>query len=50
MCGPNFCAMNITQDVRKFAEENGMDTAEAIEEGMKKKSQEFKDKGSQVYL
>ncbi|WP_339925185.1 phosphomethylpyrimidine synthase ThiC [uncultured Cyclobacterium sp.] len=50
MCGPNFCSMKITQDVRKFAEENGMDTEEAIEEGMKKKSQEFKDKGSQVYL
>ncbi len=50
MCGPNFCSMKITQDVRKFAEENGMDTEEAIEEGMKKKSEEFKEKGSQVYL
>ncbi|SFN96133.1 phosphomethylpyrimidine synthase ThiC [Salegentibacter flavus] len=50
MCGPNFCSMKITQDVRKFAEENGMDTQEAIEEGMKKKSEEFKEKGSQVYL
>jgi phosphomethylpyrimidine synthase len=50
MCGPNFCSMKITQDVRKFAEENGMDTEKAIEEGMKKKSQEFKDKGSRVYL
>lgn len=50
MCGPNFCSMKITQDVRKFAEENGMDTEEAIEEGMKKKSEEFKAKGSEVYL
>ena len=50
MCGPNFCSMKITQDVRKFAEENGMDTQEAIEEGMKKKSEEFKEKGSEVYL
>ncbi|PRX49879.1 phosphomethylpyrimidine synthase ThiC [Salegentibacter salegens] len=50
MCGPNFCSMKITQDVRKFAEENGMDTQEAIEEGMKKKSEEFKAKGSEVYL
>ncbi|MBI6120167.1 phosphomethylpyrimidine synthase ThiC [Salegentibacter maritimus] len=50
MCGPNFCSMKITQDVRKFANENGMDTEEAIEEGMKKKSEEFKAKGSQVYL
>ena len=50
MCGPNFCSMKITQDVRKFAEDNGMDTQEAIEEGMKKKSEEFKAKGSEVYL
>ncbi|MDT0690277.1 phosphomethylpyrimidine synthase ThiC [Salegentibacter sp. F188] len=50
MCGPNFCSMKITQDVRKFAEENGMDTQEAIEEGMRKKSEEFKEKGSEVYL
>ncbi|UJH92070.1 phosphomethylpyrimidine synthase ThiC [Antarcticibacterium sp. 1MA-6-2] len=50
MCGPNFCSMKITQDVRNFAEENGMDTQEAIEEGMKKKSEEFKAKGSEVYL
>jgi len=50
MCGPNFCSMKITQDVRKFAEENGMDTQEAIAEGMKKKSEEFKAKGSEVYL
>lgn len=50
MCGPNFCSMKITQDVRNFAAENGMDTQEAIEEGMKKKSEEFKAKGSEVYL
>ena len=50
MCGPNFCSMKITQDVRNFAKENGMDTQEAIEEGMKKKSEEFKAKGSEVYL
>ena len=50
MCGPNFCSMKITQDVRNYAEENGLDTQEAIEEGMKKKSEEFKEKGSKVYL
>ena len=50
MCGPNFCSMKITQDVRNFAAENGMDTQEAIEEGMKKKSEEFREKGSEVYL
>jgi len=50
MCGPNFCSMKITQDVRNYANEHGMDTEEAIEEGMKKKSEEFREKGSEVYL
>ncbi|MDG3582777.1 MULTISPECIES: phosphomethylpyrimidine synthase ThiC [Galbibacter] len=50
MCGPNFCSMKITQDVRNYAKENGLDTQEAIEEGMKKKAEEFKEKGSEVYL
>ncbi|MBK5191907.1 MAG: phosphomethylpyrimidine synthase ThiC [Flavobacteriaceae bacterium] len=50
MCGPNFCSMKITQDVRNYAQEHGLDTEEAIEEGMNKKSEEFKDKGSEVYL
>ncbi|MBT33747.1 MAG: phosphomethylpyrimidine synthase ThiC [Thalassobius sp.] len=48
MCGPNFCSMKITQDVRNYAKEHGLETHEAIEEGMKKKSEEFKDKGSEV--
>jgi phosphomethylpyrimidine synthase len=42
--------MKITQDVRNYAQEHGLDTEEAIEEGMRKKSEEFKDKGSEVYL
>ncbi|WP_417443225.1 phosphomethylpyrimidine synthase ThiC [Joostella sp.] len=50
MCGPNFCSMKITQDVRNYAKENGLDSQEAIEEGMKKKAEEFKQKGSEVYL
>ncbi|MEL4307032.1 phosphomethylpyrimidine synthase ThiC [Joostella sp. CR20] len=50
MCGPNFCSMKITQDVRNYAKENGLETEKAIEEGMKKKAAEFKDKGSEVYL
>ncbi|MCK0201988.1 phosphomethylpyrimidine synthase ThiC [Ornithobacterium rhinotracheale] len=50
MCGPHFCSMKITQEVRNYAEENGLDTLEAIEEGMKQKSEEFKEKGSEVYL
>lgn len=50
MCGPNFCSMKITQDVRNYAQEHGLDTEKAIEEGMRKKSEEFKEKGSEVYL
>ncbi|WBL22253.1 phosphomethylpyrimidine synthase ThiC [Zunongwangia sp. HRR-M8] len=50
MCGPNFCSMKITQDVRNYAKENGMDTEEAIIKGMEEKSEEFKKKGSEVYL
>lgn len=50
MCGPNFCSMKITQDVRNYAKENGLDSEEAIKKGMEEKSEEFKKKGSEVYL
>ncbi|PWV78551.1 phosphomethylpyrimidine synthase [Prauserella marina] len=50
MCGPKFCSMRITQDVRKYAEENGLSTVEAIEAGMKEKSEEFGEHGNKVYL
>jgi phosphomethylpyrimidine synthase len=49
MCGPHFCSMKITEDVRKFAAEQGIDEKKALEEGMKAKSQEFREKGSEVY-
>ncbi|CAN5824307.1 phosphomethylpyrimidine synthase ThiC [soil metagenome] len=41
MCGPHFCSMRITQDVRDYAKKHGLDTALALEEGMKEKSAEF---------
>ncbi|MFI5584340.1 phosphomethylpyrimidine synthase ThiC [Amycolatopsis sp. NPDC051758] len=50
MCGPKFCSMRITQDVRKYAEEHGLSTVEAIEAGMAEKSAEFSDAGNKVYL
>lgn len=50
MCGPHFCSMKITQDVRKYAEEQGVQEPEALEEGMRQKSEEFKEKGSELYL
>ncbi len=50
MCGPKFCSMKITQDVRKYAEEHGLTSVEAIEEGMREKSGEFVESGGEVYL
>mgnify|MGYP003324113175 FL=1 len=49
MCGPNFCSMKITEDVRKYAAEKGLTGDEALQEGMREKSAEFADQGAQVY-
>jgi phosphomethylpyrimidine synthase len=49
MCGPHFCSMSITQDVRDYAEENGLDSQKAIEEGMKEQSKKFLEEGAEVY-
>jgi phosphomethylpyrimidine synthase len=50
MCGPHFCSMKITQDVRKYAKENSFkDVTVAVEEGMKQKSAEFLKKGAEIY-
>ncbi|PNS08473.1 phosphomethylpyrimidine synthase ThiC [Solilutibacter silvestris] len=49
MCGPHFCSMKITQDVRDYAAEHGVDEAKALEEGMAEKSKEFLAQGAQVY-
>jgi phosphomethylpyrimidine synthase len=50
MCGPHFCSMRITQDVRKYAAEHGMGEAEALDAGMAEKSREFRELGDRVYL
>ncbi|MBT3326220.1 MAG: phosphomethylpyrimidine synthase ThiC [Gemmatimonadales bacterium] len=50
MCGPKFCSMKITEDIRQFAKEQGMETVEAIEEGMKQMASEFKEQGSEIYV
>ncbi|CAM4286175.1 phosphomethylpyrimidine synthase ThiC [Zobellia nedashkovskayae] len=50
MCGPKFCSMKISQEVRDFAAANDIVDNEVIQKGMDEKSQEFKDKGSEVYL
>jgi phosphomethylpyrimidine synthase len=49
MCGPKFCSMRISQDVRDYAAAHGVSDAEAIELGLKEKAVEFVAGGSQVY-
>ena len=50
MCGPKFCSMRISQDVRRYAEERGLDEEAAVSEGMREKSVEFVELGSSVYV
>jgi phosphomethylpyrimidine synthase len=50
MCGPHFCSMKITEDVRKYAAEKGVSEQEALAKGLEEKSQEFADKGNDVYV
>lgn len=50
MCGPHFCSMRISQDVRAYAANKGVDDAEALQLGMAERSAEFLDEGARVYL
>jgi phosphomethylpyrimidine synthase len=49
MCGPQFCSMKITDDVRRFAEEHGLETTEALEAGLRAKADEFREHGGEIY-
>ena len=49
MCGPHFCSMKITQDVRDFAAQQGIGEAEALEKGMETKAVEFVKSGAELY-
>jgi len=49
MCGPHFCSMKITEDVRKYAAEQGVSEQEALQKGMDEKSREFQEKGAEIY-
>ncbi len=49
MCGPHFCSMKITQDVRDYAAEHGVDAIAALDTGMAEKAAEFREAGAQVY-
>ena len=50
MCGPKFCSMRITQDVRDYAEKHGLEVEAAVNEGMAEKAKEFRSTGSQLYV
>jgi phosphomethylpyrimidine synthase len=49
MCGPHFCSMKITQDVREYAATHGVSDAAALQVGMEEKSREFVESGAEVY-
>ena len=49
MCGPHFCSMKITEDVRKYAEEKGLVEADSLRAGLAEKSREFLEAGAEVY-
>ncbi|MEZ5520981.1 MAG: phosphomethylpyrimidine synthase ThiC [Dokdonella sp.] len=49
MCGPKFCSMKITQDVRDYAKEHGLEADAALDEGMAEKAAEFRKSGADVY-
>ncbi len=49
MCGPHFCAMRITEDVRKYAQNKGVTEQEALVQGLQEKAQEFSAAGNEIY-
>ena len=49
MCGPHFCSMKITEDVRKYAAEQSVTEEDAVKRGLEEKAAEFVKKGSEVY-
>ncbi|MFC4076296.1 phosphomethylpyrimidine synthase ThiC [Salinithrix halophila] len=49
MCGPKFCSMRISHDLRRYAEDKGLNPTEALDAGMKEKAEEFKDSGAKIY-
>jgi phosphomethylpyrimidine synthase len=49
MCGPHFCSMKITQDVRDYAEQHSLPVDSAVESGMKEKAAEFRRQGLRIY-
>ena len=50
MCGPKFCSMKITQDIRDYAKEQGLSEMDAVQKGLDSKSSEFVAKGKEIYV
>ena len=50
MCGPKFCSMKITQEVREFAAQKGVAEGEALTQGMAAKAEEFQKAGGRLYV
>jgi phosphomethylpyrimidine synthase len=50
MCGPHFCSMKITQDLRDYAAQKELDEQTALQEGMKEMSEQFKQAGAEIYV
>ncbi len=50
MCGPKFCSMKITQDIRDYAKEQGLSEMDAVQKGLDSKSREFAEKGKEIYV
>jgi phosphomethylpyrimidine synthase len=50
MCGPKFCSMKITEDIRAYARERGLDSTEAVDAGLSEKASEFRERGGTLYV
>ncbi len=49
MCGPKFCSMKISGELQEYARKNQLDEGSALQEGMLEMSQQFKEKGAEIY-
>ena len=49
MCGPHFCSMKITEDIRKYAAEQQLSPEDALKKGMLEKAKEFMESGREIY-
>jgi len=50
MCGPHFCSMKITQEVREYADKQGLGENIVLEEGLRAKAEEFRKQGAEIYI